>query len=204
MSEIKWPEKTIHSECCDSRHYQEYASPYLRHKGEKLCNCGSNDWNEAIDACRKAYEESKPLEGLDLEELANLCHEQWSGWMEYLFSKSYHIVDEDDEKTGDMRIPKKLVDRWKRQMNTEYKSLPENEKESDKKEARKIISLIKSTPLRPCGTVSVDDIARIACQKFYSVQIEELHKAKWDRLLDLEILDDLAQAIHAEVYGGKK
>lgn len=48
-----WPEKTEHSESCDTKHYQEYDSPYLRYKGEKLCNCGSNDWNQAREACDK-------------------------------------------------------------------------------------------------------------------------------------------------------
>lgn len=71
------------------------------------------------------------------EALSNLCHEQWSGWMKYLFSKC--------EKTeaGEMIIPKWAVDRWERQMNTNYENLSEEEKNSDRTEADKFIKIIK-------------------------------------------------------------
>jgi hypothetical protein len=72
----------------------------------------------------------------DLEPLSKFCHDSWSGWMRYLFSKTHLSHD------GDAIIPKEFVDRWNRQMNTEYEDLPENEKESDRKEARKIIDVI--------------------------------------------------------------
>ena len=38
-------------------------------------------------------------------------------------------------------IPKELVDRWKRQLSTSYEELPEHEKESDRVEAKKIITI---------------------------------------------------------------
>lgn len=69
--------------------------------------------------------------------LANLCHKQWSGWMKYLFDKS--IKNED----GTVTIPKWAVDRWERQVNTDYKDLSKEERESDIKEARKFIKLIE-------------------------------------------------------------
>lgn len=72
-----------------------------------------------------------------IEALANYAHSAWSGWMKYLFSQSIYV----DDLT--VTIPKESVERWTRQMNTEYKDLPENEKESDRKEAREILSLIK-------------------------------------------------------------
>ena len=67
------------------------------------------------------------------EQLAALEHEQWSGWMKYLFEKS----KEDDD--GCAKIPASLVARWKRQMNTSYTDLTEHEKESDRAEADKVI-----------------------------------------------------------------
>lgn len=70
------------------------------------------------------------------EELADLAHRQWARWMEYLFEKS--TLNED----GTVTIPKWAVDRWKRQVNTEYKDLPEEEKESDRNEARRVIEAI--------------------------------------------------------------
>lgn len=70
------------------------------------------------------------------EELADLAHRQWARWMEYLFEKS--TLNED----GTVTVPKWAVDRWKRQVNTEYKDLPEEEKESDRNEARRVIGVV--------------------------------------------------------------
>lgn len=71
------------------------------------------------------------------EKLADLSHEQWSGWMRYLFSKCLKNND------GSVTIPAWAVERWTRQMNTPYDQLPESEKESDRVEADKVLALIK-------------------------------------------------------------
>ena len=71
-------------------------------------------------------------------ELADLCHEQWSGWMRYLFSKSLPIKD------GSYFIPKWAVKRWYRQMNTPFSDLPEQEKQSDYVEADKFMGIINN------------------------------------------------------------
>lgn len=71
-----------------------------------------------------------------IEDFAKVAHESWSGWMKYLFSKS------NTESDGTVVIPKKLVERWKRQMNTDYKDLSEKEKKSDREEAKRYIAVI--------------------------------------------------------------
>jgi len=82
------------------------------------------------------------------ERLAELCHEQWSGWMEYLFSKcvenkkTTEIAGNTYDYTS-LTIPSWAVERWGRQMKTPYKDLSEEEKESDRKEADKILALGK-------------------------------------------------------------
>ena len=68
-----------------------------------------------------------------VEILAEYSHEAWSGWIAYMFSKM---------KSG--RIPVWAMDRWSRQSGTLYKGLSEEEKLSDRKEARKIIEIIRS------------------------------------------------------------
>jgi hypothetical protein len=65
------------------------------------------------------------------EDLADLCHEQWSGWMRYLFR--FGIQNDD----GTFTIGADQVTRWQRQMQTCYADLSESEKESDRKEADK-------------------------------------------------------------------
>lgn len=65
------------------------------------------------------------------EQLARLCHRQWSNWMVYLFSKGTFNED------GSWTMPAEYVNRWKGQMATPYMSLSEPEKDSDRKEADK-------------------------------------------------------------------
>jgi len=70
------------------------------------------------------------------EKLANLCHEQWSGWMKYLFSKC-----ELTWKDG-VHIPIEYAERWQRQMETPYSKLSASEQDSDRKEADKFLALL--------------------------------------------------------------
>lgn len=77
------------------------------------------------------------------EKLADQCHNQWSGWMEYLFSKCFSERGQFDRETGNLIIPKWAVERWMRQMKTPYNELTEEEKNSDRIEADKFIKLLK-------------------------------------------------------------
>jgi hypothetical protein len=70
------------------------------------------------------------------EQLADLCHEQWSGWAKYLFSKGEFNED------GTWTMPSWAVERWTRQMTTPYSELSEDEQESDRNEADRFIKLI--------------------------------------------------------------
>lgn len=72
------------------------------------------------------------------DKLAGYAHEAWSGWMKYIFSKSYKRAN------GDIVIPKWAVERWIRQSNTKYSELPEEEKKSDLDESDKILKIIKT------------------------------------------------------------
>ena len=69
------------------------------------------------------------------EVVATLAHDQWSGWMKYLFSKC-----ELNEK-GEAIIPEWAVKRWKSQMNMSYLNLSTPEKESDRAEADKFLAV---------------------------------------------------------------
>lgn len=72
-----------------------------------------------------------------IELLADFEHDRWSRWQKYLFSKCIVNVD------GSLTIPKELVDRWARQMDTDYDNLSEQEKNSYRKEAIRIIKCIE-------------------------------------------------------------
>jgi len=70
------------------------------------------------------------------EQLSELAHRQWSGWMEYLFSKSRENAD------GSMTIPAWAVERWRRQMRLSYHDLNDLERDSDRAEADAVLSII--------------------------------------------------------------
>lgn len=61
-----------------------------------------------------------------LDLLANLEHEQWTHWMNYFYKND----------------TSKNRDRWNRQMKTPYFKLSEKEKESDRKWAKKVLTII--------------------------------------------------------------
>lgn len=71
------------------------------------------------------------------EPLAALAHEQWCGWMRYMFGRSSERID------GTVIIPRGLVERWTRQMETAYVDLPEDEKKSDRTEADKVLAVLR-------------------------------------------------------------
>lgn len=70
------------------------------------------------------------------ERLAELCHEQWSGWMHYQFSKNALNRD------GTWTMPAEFVERWLRQATMAYSELSSSEQDSDRKEADKFLAII--------------------------------------------------------------
>jgi len=73
-----------------------------------------------------------------IEALAAYAHKAWSGWMVYMFGRS------EDNRDGTMTIPQWAVERWRRQAETKYESLPETEKQSDRDEAKEMIAILRA------------------------------------------------------------
>ncbi len=61
------------------------------------------------------------------ELFADKQHAIWSSWMKWMFEQGKHTPH------GDWIMTKDCVARWERQMDTDYDSLTEPEKESDRK-----------------------------------------------------------------------
>lgn len=103
-----------------------------------------------------------------IESLAYYAHEAWAGWMHYMFD--HCPVKKNDD--GSITIPAKLVERWRRQMDTKYPELTEQEKERDRREARKMLKVM-------------DDCAISTNGDFFTHQAYERH-IKWyeDKLAD--------------------
>lgn len=88
-------------------------------------------------------------QGADLrEKLAEYAHEAWLGWMKHLFSKGVFLNEGNTmPKEGDhptmWMMPFWAIERWTRQMNTAYADLPEDEKESDRREADRMLAIMR-------------------------------------------------------------
>jgi hypothetical protein len=96
-----------------------------------------NELVQAVNALEEKMQSNPPCMGVDIRErLAALCHDQWSGWMRYLFGKCGVNPD------GSSTIPPEYVARWSRQMTTVYAELSGDEQESDRKEADKFLSIL--------------------------------------------------------------
>lgn len=87
------------------------------------------------------------------EALADYAHEAWSGWMGFLFGQCTQTFN------GQPVIPRPLVERWRRQMQTPYTQLSEAEKDSDRAEADKMLALIDPV-FRQLRTL-VDELERM-------------------------------------------
>lgn len=69
-----------------------------------------------------------------METQAKAAHDIWSHWMKYMFTCGTFNGD------GSWTMPKDKVERWQRQMNTEFEDLSEQEQKSDYSIAEKFIS----------------------------------------------------------------
>ena len=61
-----------------------------------------------------------------IEKLAALEHEQWAHWTRYMLDN----------------LTPENIERWKRQIETPYSDLTENEKESDRNWARRVLDIL--------------------------------------------------------------
>lgn len=80
-----------------------------------------------------------------VEALAEKEHERWSHWQRYMHEKSVRQPD------GSLLIPADHVDRWEKQISTNYDRLSEEEKESDRDQVRKYLPLISDALSRLSG-----------------------------------------------------
>lgn len=76
------------------------------------------------------------------EALANIQHDIWSHWMRWMFTVGTFNDD------GTWTMPADKLQRWQRQMNTSYGDLSEGEKDSDREQADKVITVINRASIR--------------------------------------------------------
>lgn len=101
------------------------------------CHCDNCGYEYLDDMSRNEVIQAV-LRDRHREDLASYAHEAWTGWMQYLFDKSFLDVE-----TGAVTIPADLVERWKRQMSTPFEKLPKHEQASDLAEADKMLAILE-------------------------------------------------------------
>lgn len=79
-----------------------------------------------------------------IERHADLEHEIWAGWMQYLF---LHGTFNDD---GTWTMPAEMVERYRRLMHTPYCDLTDRERGSDREQARLHLHLEKTGEIIRC------------------------------------------------------
>lgn len=80
------------------------------------------------------------------EKLADVQHGIWAHWMRYQFSQCRRPDLADD---GSLIIPADKVQRWQRQMDTEYADLTDKERESDRHQADKVLAVVQPALAQP-------------------------------------------------------
>ena len=78
-----------------------------------------------------------------IEKLADIEHQRWSDWMEYMFSCAI-ISGDDNIKIRTLGFPTGQYENWKRQIDTPYLELSEKEKESDREQVRRYLPIIEN------------------------------------------------------------
>lgn len=110
-----------------------------------------------------------------VEILADVEHDRWASWQAYLFSKCSEcagIKCINDDYKGHLVIPRWAVERWRRQIATKYVDLSEDEKESDRKEARTTVKALEDA-----GYVIVKSDSWERIHSFYRVNGD---RSKWE------------------------
>ena len=97
-----------------------------------------------------------------IDRLAAWSHKSWAGWTAWMIEK--WDVTHDSGETFQAR--------WKRQIATPYEALSEQEKESDRSEAREILAIVRA-----------HDYEHTPIQQF----VKEVHRA-WAEGLDREMM----------------
>jgi hypothetical protein len=74
-----------------------------------------------------------------IEVIAQVQHEIWSHWMNYLFSVCTKNPD------GTLTIPAEMVNRWYEQTGKKYDELSNTEKLSDIDQAMKVVNALRQS-----------------------------------------------------------
>lgn len=136
-------------------------------------------------------QEGKPWwEEKFIEEGARIEHERWAKWQNYLHSFL--------EWNNDLKawvLPHEKKDRWQRQVNTPYSMLSEQEKESDRKEVRTYLPMIRKV-VESAEKQATEEAMRKCVEIARSKKVADDTQMSDDRIYD-EACEDIASSLEA-------
>lgn len=108
-----------------------------------------------------------------VERVADEVHQVWCMWMEYMFKQGTHkqtthavFGKYSPEKVWVM--PEDKLERWTRQMKTDYQDLSEEEKESDREIAQKYLDIV----LRENVKKDLEKLEKLRAELMKDYQVE--------------------------------
>lgn len=120
---------------------------------------GEGHWNEVLskwhDQAHMQLGAGKDWEQGLIEELAAYAHEAWAGWMKWMLPKllddhalprgiNYKQGEPGTEGFRWSDAAQDCLDRWARQVQMQYALLSQEEKESDRKQARQVLDIVRT------------------------------------------------------------
>jgi len=113
----------------------KYSKNVCKDCGKKITYSNKQDYCRSCFMRRVAIERSRKINYAYkkdvIETLANLEHEQWAHWTSYMLD---NLTEEN-------------IKRWRRQIKTRYKDLTEQEKNSDRAWAMKVLKALRDKGL---------------------------------------------------------
>lgn len=106
------------------------------------------------------------------EVLADLEHQQWAHWTKYMLKVLHPALPfVYDGQKGQSEAGRAMI-RWMRQIDTPYADLSEEEKESDREWARKVLEALEGEPIEqglPANHERINNLRSMALEEFQNM-----------------------------------
>jgi len=78
-----------------------------------------------------------------MEKLAAIEHDRWADWQAYIMDNSFDLIDKKEDKYL-ISIPVEWWENWRRQIDSFYSELSDDEKDRDRREVMRYFGLINN------------------------------------------------------------
>lgn len=116
------------------------------------------------------------------EQLADIEHQRWSDWQSYLHSKlTYSEYQKDGKNYACYILDACDFEHWSRQIDTEYQSLTEKEKNSDRKQVDRYMPIIKQfllTSIKEVQEKTRKEMIKEIIKKYGDMQLGDRYQLK--------------------------